>query len=127
MNYEEIVARIKNGENPETIVKEFTDNINKAQVQIAEEEAAKTIAESERETKLTEIATTIANALQEYLTLIDIDVDGLAVEEVRALLDEFAPLFNSVKNLKVKVIDRSSKTPSSADDTIFRWLKNLGW
>jgi hypothetical protein len=30
MNYEEIIARIQKGEDPEAIVKEFTDNINKA-------------------------------------------------------------------------------------------------
>jgi hypothetical protein len=30
MNYEEIIARIQKGENPEAIVKEFTDNMNKA-------------------------------------------------------------------------------------------------
>ena len=40
MNYNDIVARIKKGEDPEAIVKEFTDNINKAQKEVAAEAEA---------------------------------------------------------------------------------------
>ena len=35
MNYEDIIARIKKGEDPEAIVKEFTDNFNKAKAEVA--------------------------------------------------------------------------------------------
>lgn len=123
MNYNDIVARIQKGESVENIASEMTAMLNKAQEEIKAQEAAKFAAE-EKDAKLDAIAAKVAEALQEYLTLMDIEVDGLTGAEVRELLDEFVPLFEQIKNLTVKVEKTSGK---SADDVFSKWFKLMNW
>lgn len=123
MNYNDIVARIQKGEKVEDIASEMTAMLNKAQEEVKTQEAKKH-AEAEQDAKLNEIADRIAVALQDYLTLMGIDTEGLTGAEVRDMLDEFAPLMNKIKNLKVKI----EKTPANSPEDVFgKWFKMMNW
>lgn len=123
MNYNDIVARIQKGEKVEDIASEMTAMLNKAQEEIKVQEAKK-VAAAEQDAKLNEIADRIAVALQDYLTLMGIDAEGLTGAEVRDMLDEFAPLMNKIKNLKVKI----EKAPVDSPEDVFgKWFKMMNW
>lgn len=123
MNYNDIVARIQKGEKVEDIASEMTAMLNKAQEEIKAQEAKK-VAAAEQDAKLNEIADRIAVALQDYLTLMGIDTEGLTGAEVRDMLDEFAPLMNKIKNLKVKI----EKAPVDSPEDVFgKWFKMMNW
>lgn len=123
MNYNDIVARIQKGEKVEDIASEMTAMLNKAQEEIRAQEA-KQVAAAEQDAKLNEIADRIAVALQDYLTLMGIDAEGLTGAEVRDMLDEFAPLMNKIKNLKVKI----EKAPANSPEDVFgKWFKMMNW
>ena len=126
MNYEEIVARIKKGEDAEAIVKEFTDNINKAQKEVAaaKEEAAKNEAKSQ---KMDQIAVAIAYALNDYARLAGIEeFDALRGAEVRDLLDKFLPVMESIKDIKVYTTKTTPKKvksiKASKPEDVFNWF-----
>ena len=142
MNYEEIMARIAAGESEETIVKEFTDNINKANAELrarAEEEAKAKAAEAEANAKREEserhknnLATDIADALNEYAMVCGIDNPEVDTLDVRELLDAMMDLAPAIKNLQVFV-----KTPTTkkkvgkgkstiTDDVFAEFFKSLG-
>ena len=125
MNYEEIIARIQKGENPEAIVKEFTDNINKAQAEVAaaKEAEAKNEAKSK---KMDEISMAIAHALNEYAVVADIPDVKLRGAEVRSILDEFLPVIESLKDIKVHVAKVYPKKTKSIDDVFADFFKDLG-
>ena len=125
MNYEEIIARIQKGENPEAIVKEFTDNINKAQAEVAaaKEAEAKNEAKSK---KMDEISIAIAHALNEYAVVADIPDVKLRGAEVRSILDEFLPVIESLKNVKVHVAKAEPKKMKSIDDVFTDFFKSMG-
>lgn len=123
MNYNDIVARIQKGEKVEDIASEMTAMLNKAQEEIKAQEAKK-VAAAEQDAKLNEIADRIAVALQDYLTLMGIDAEGLTGAEVRDMLDEFAPLMTKIKNLKVKI----EKAPANSPEDVFgKWFKMMNW
>lgn len=123
MNYNDIVARIQKGEKVEDIASEMTTMLNKAQEEVKAQEAKK-VAAAEQDAKLNEIADRIAVALQDYLTLMGIDTEGLTGAEVRDMLDEFAPLMNKIKNLKVKI----EKAPANSPEDVFgKWFKMMNW
>lgn len=123
MNYNDIVARIQKGEKVEDIASEMTSMLNKAQEEVKAQEAKK-VAAAEQDAKLNEIADRIAVALQDYLTLMSIDAEGLTGAEVRDMLDEFAPLMNKIKNLKVKI----EKAPANSPEDVFgKWFKMMNW
>lgn len=128
MNYEEIMARIQKGENPEAIVKEFTDNMNKAQKEIAAAKEAEAKADAKSK-KLDEIAVAIAHALNEYVMVSGIDAEKLRGAEVRELLDKFLPLMDWIKNIDIKVSTSAPKAipMNNADKVIANWLKNFNW
>ena len=125
MNYEEIIARIQKGENPETIVKEFTDNINKAQAEVAAAKEAE--AENEAKSKkMDEISMTIARALNGYAVLAGIPDMKVRGAEVRSILDEFLPAIESLKDIKVHVAKVNPKKTKSIDDVFADFFKDLG-
>ena len=125
MNYEEIIARIQKGENPEAIVKEFTDNMNKAQAEVAaaKEAAAKNEAKSK---KMDEISIAIAHALNEYAVLAGIPNVKLRGAEVRTILDEFLPVIESLKDVKIHVAKANPKKMKSIDDVFTDFFKSIG-
>ena len=125
MNYNDIVARIKKGEDPEAIVKEFTDNINKAQKEVAAEaEAAK--ASEAKSKKMDEISIAIAHALNEYAVLAGIPDVKLRGTEVRSTLDEFLPVIESLKDVKIHVAKPNPKKMKSIDDVFTDFFKSMG-
>ena len=129
MNYNDIVARIQKGENPEDIVKEFTDNMNKAQAEVraANEAKAKEDAKSK---KKDEIAVAIAHALNEYIAISGIEAEKLRGAEVRELLDEVLPFVDALKNVKIHVANAAPKVQGklkSADDVFEDFFKSLGF
>ena len=125
MNYNDIVARIKKGEDPEAIVKEFTDNMNKAQKEIAAEaEAAK--ASEAKSKKMDEISMAIAHALNEYAVLAGIPDVKLRGSEVRTILDEFLPAIESLKDVKIHVAKSNPKKMKSIDDVFTDFFKSMG-
>ena len=125
MNYEEIIARIQKGENPEAIVKEFTDNMNKAQAEVAaaKEAEAKNEAKSK---KMDEISIAIAHALNEYAVVAGFPDVKLRGAEVRSILDEFLPVIESLKNVKVHVAKANPKKMKSIDDVFTDFFKSMG-
>ena len=125
MNYEEIIARIQKGENPEAIVKEFTDNMNKAQAEVAaaKEAEAKNEAKSK---KMDEISMAIAHALNEYAVVAGIPDVKLRGAEVRNILDEFQPGIESLKDVKVHVAKAEPKKMKSIDDVFTDFFKSMG-
>ena len=145
MNYEEIMARIAAGESEEAIVKEFTDNINKANAELrarAEEEAKAKAAEAEANAKREELerhknnlATDIADALNEYAEACGIDNPEVDMLDVRELLDAMMDLVPAIKNLQVfvktpktsKKVGVANKGKSTiADDVFAEFFKSLG-
>lgn len=125
MNYNDIVARIKKGEDPEAIVKEFTDNMNKAQKEIAAEaEAAK--ASEAKSKKMDEISMAIAHALNEYAIVAGIPDVKLRGAEVRTILDEFLPVIEQFKNVKIHVAKTEPKKMKSIDDVFTDFFKSMG-
>ena len=125
MNYEEIIARIQKGENPEAIVKEFTDNMNKAQAEVAaaKEAEAKNEAKSK---KMDEISIAIAHALNEYAVVAGIPDVKLRGAEVRSILDEFLPVIESLKDVKIHVAKAEPKKIKSIDDVFVDFFKSMG-
>ena len=125
MNYEEIIARIQKGENPEAIVKEFTDNMNKAQAEVAaaKEAEAKNEAKSK---KMDEISIAIAHALNEYAVVAGIPDVKLRGAEVRSILDEFLPVIESLKDVKIHVAKANPKKMKSIDDVFTDFFKSIG-
>ena len=125
MNYNDIVARIKKGEDPEAIVKEFTDNMNKAQQEIAAEaEAAK--ASEAKSKKMDEISMAIAHALNEYAVVAGIPDVKLRGAEVRTILDEFLPVIEQFKDIKIHVAKAEPKKMKSIDDVFVDFFKSMG-
>ena len=125
MNYNDIVARIKKGEDPEAIVKEFTDNINKAQKEVAAEaEAAK--ASEAKSKKMDEISMAIAHALNEYAVVAGIPDVKLRGAEVRKILDEFLPVIEQLKDIKTHVAKAEPKKAKTAKfknpEDVFNWF-----
>ena len=125
MNYEEIMARIQKGENPEAIVKEFTDNMNKAQAEVAAAKEAEAKNELKNK-KMDEISATIAQALNEYAVVAGIPDVKLRGAEVRSILDEFLPVIESLKNVKVHVAKANPKKTKSIDDVFADFFKSIG-
>lgn len=125
MNYEEIIARIQKGENPEAIVKEFTDNMNKAQAEVAaaKEAEAKNEAKSK---KMDEISIAIAHALNEYAVVAGIPDVKLRGAEVRSILNEFLPVIESLKDVKIHIAKANPKKMKSIDDVFTDFFKSLG-
>ena len=125
MNYNDIVARIKKGEDPEAIVKEFTDNMNKAQAEVAaaKEAEAKNEAKSK---KMDEISIAIAHALNEYAIVAGIPDVKLRGAEVRTILDEFLPVIESLKDVKIHVAKANPKKMKSIDDVFTDFFKSMG-
>ena len=133
MTYEEIVARIQKGDSAEDIVKEFNASVRKAQETVAAEEAAKAKNEAKSK-KMDEISIAIAHALNEYARIGGIDCEPLRGAEVREMLDQFLPVVESLKNIKVYVANGdkplkavAKKTIRTPDDIFSAFFKENGW
>ena len=139
MNYEEIMARIAAGENEEDIVKEFTDNLNKANAELrAQEEAKAKAAEAEAkaaevEVRKNDIANAIARHMNEYVVACGYENPEIAHTDVREILDgllELVPLFKSLNNIQISAPKTRrfgiSGKGKPADDVFAEFFKSLG-
>ena len=139
MNYEEIMARIAAGESEEAIVKEFTDNINRANAELrAQEEAKAKAAEAEAkaaemELRKNDIADTIARCMNEYVVVCGFENPEIARTDVRDILDgllELVPLFKGL-NVQIATPKTSKKIGIAGkgkptDDVFAEFFKSLG-
>ena len=139
----DILARIQNGEKPETIAEEFASAINAAidldkkqkeeAAQKAKEEAAAKEAELDGYINDMTVAMTkyIKAAYPEVADLMDGDDDIIDVSEIRKMLDmsvraaiaslQLAEALSSKPAAKPSV-----KSASTPDDAISQFLKNFG-
>ena len=125
MNYNDIAAMLAAGKSADEIAKEFTDALNKATAeQKAAEEAAK--ANEAKSKKMDEISMAIAHALNEYAVVAGIPDVKLSGAEVRSILDEFLPVIESLKDIKIHVTKSNPKKTKSIDDVFADFFKNLG-
>ena len=126
MNYEEIMARIQKGDSAEDIVKEFHENVRKAQETVAAEAAAAAKANEAKSKKMDEISKAIAHALNEYAVLAGIPDVKLRGAEVRSILDEFLPVIEQFKDIKIHVAKAEPKKMKSIDDVFVDFFKSMG-
>ena len=125
MNYNDIAAMLAAGKSADEIAKEFTDALNKATAeQKAAEEAAK--ANEAKSKKMDEISIAIAHALNEYAVVADIPDVKLRGTEVRTILDEFLPVIESLKDVKIHVAKTNPKKMKSIDDVFTDFFKSMG-
>ena len=125
MNYEEIMARIQKGDSAEDIVKEFHENVRKAQETVAAEAKAAKASEAKSK-KMDEISVAIAHALNEYAVVAGIPDVKLRGSEVRDILDEFLPVIDQFKNIKIHVAKAEPKKMKSIDDVFVDFFKSMG-
>ena len=133
MNYEEIAAMLAAGKSGDDIAKEFTDTLNKAVADKKAAEAAKAKDEAKNK-KMDEISIAIAHALNEYARLAGIECDALRGAEVREMLDQFLPVVESLKNIKVYVASGdkplkavTKKAIRTPEDIFSAFFKENGW
>ena len=137
----DILARLQNGEDAQSIANEMADMINKANKMYADElakaEEAKRaeeqarIVQEQKKADLQSILDEFAAWFQEYY---NIDAgDELKAESIMEIIDGLQEYVDALKGLEmvigkkpaVKVI--KSNTKPSADDTINQFLKQMGW
>ena len=140
MNYEEIMARIAAGESEEAIVKEFTDNINKANAELrAQEEAKAKAAEAEAkaaeaELHKNDLADSIARCMNEYVVVCGYENPEIQHTDVREILDGLLELIPLFKNLNVQImtpkaskkVGIAGKGKPAVDDVFAEFFKSLG-
>lgn len=140
MNYEEIMARIAAGESEEAIVKEFTDNINKANAELrAQEEAKAKAAEAEAkaaemELRKNDLADSIARCMNEYVIVCGYENPEIQHTDVREILDGLLELIPLFKNLNVQImtpkaskkVGIAGKGKPAVDDVFAEFFKSLG-
>ena len=140
MDYKEIMARIAAGESEEAIVKEFTDNINKANAELrAQEEAKAKAAEAEAKAAETELykndlADSIARSMNEYVVVCGYEDPEIHLTDVREVLDSLLELVPLLKSLNVQIatpktskkIGIAGKGKPAVDDVFAEFFKTLG-
>jgi hypothetical protein len=140
MDYKEIMARIAAGESEEAIVKEFTDNINKANAELrAQEEAKAKAAEAEAKAAETELykndlADSIARYMNEYVVVCGYEDPEIQLTDVREVLDSLLELVPLLKSLNVQIatpktskkIGIAGKGKPAVDDVFAEFFKTLG-
>lgn len=133
MNYEEIAAMLAAGKSGDDIAKEFTDTLNKA---VADKKAAEAVKAKDeaKSKKMDEISIAIAHALNEYARIAGVDCEPLRGAEVREMLDQFLPVVESLKNIKVYVANGdkplkavAKKTIRTPEDIFSAFFKENGW
>ena len=127
MNFEEIMARLKNGESMDTIAKEVEDTLNRANAEFQEQTK-----KNAKDARLNELAAIIADAATEYMNLSCPDMEfKVTASEMRETLDEMLPLLDMLKDFTVKVtsipVKKTTKTKSadSPEDVFAKFFKSL--
>jgi len=140
MNYEEIAAMLAAGKSEEDIVKEFTDNLNKANAEVAakreaEEKEKAAAAERNKNNALkNSICADIADALNEYAVVSGMENPGIEPDDVREILDSVLELVPMLKNLSIQIatpkkthkVGIAGKGKPNLDDVFADFFKSLG-
>ena len=128
MNFEEIKARLQNGESLDTIAQEMEDMLNQANAFVEEQKV-----KSEKDSRLDSLAGTIADAANEYVHLAfpdaDFEVDAASIRET---LDEMMPLIDMIKDISVKItsvpvkMKHTASNPKNTPEDVFaNFFKSL--
>lgn len=131
MNYEEIAAMLAAGKSEEDIAKEFTNALNKASAdRKAAEEAKK--AEDAKSKKMDQIALAVSKALNEYALLAGVKDVKLTQADVRNILDEFLPVIEQFKDVKIHVAKAPVKVAAkdvfkTAEDVFANLFREMNW
>ena len=134
----DILARLQNGEDAQTIANEMADMINKANKMYADEVAKAEEAKRAEEQKqavqkqkiadLQSILDEFAAWFQEYY---GIDAsDELKADSIMELIDEVQVWTDALKHLGAMSVKKPAVKVTkkvSADDTINQFLKQMGW
>lgn len=121
MNFEEIKARLQNGESLDTIAQEMEDMLNQANAFVAEQKV-----KNEKDSRLDSLAGTIADAANEYVHLASPDADfEVDAATIRESLDEMLPLIDMFKNISVKVTSVPVKAKNTPEDVFAKFFKSL--
>ena len=134
----DILARLQNGEDAQTIANEMAEMINKANKMYADEVAKAEEAKRAEEQKqavqkqkiadLQDILDQFAAWFQEYY---NIDAgDELKAESVMEIIDGIQEYVDALKGLEMVIGKKPAVKVTkkvSADDTINQFLKNMGW
>lgn len=121
MNFEEIKARLQNGESLDTIAQEMEDMLNQANAFVAEQKV-----KNEKDSRLDSLAGTIADAANEYVHLASPDADfEVDATTIRESLDEMLPLIDMLKNISVKVTSVPVKAKNTPEDVFAKFFKSL--
>ena len=117
---EDILARLRNGEDAQTIANQIADHLNDAVRAYEDEEKKKQeiqMKKDAQEAALDEIAETIADAIMDYMCVQDPSLTDILAKDpiepgaVRQALDISQPMMNLIKALSGPVEkDRNSKT-----------------
>ena len=136
-----ILARLQNGEDALKIANEMAAMVNKVNQMYADElakaeetkraEERKKALELQKTADLQDILDQFAAWFQEYY---NIDAgDELKADAIMEIIDDIQEYLEALKSFKM-VIDKTpavkmtkSNTKLSADDTISKFLKNMGW
>jgi hypothetical protein len=73
-----------------------------------------------------EISIAIAHALNEYAVVAGIPDVKLRGSEVRSILDEFLPVIEQFKDIKIHVAKAEPKKMKSIDDVFVDFFKSMG-
>ena len=134
----DILARLQNGEDAQTIANEMAEMINKANKMYADEVAKAEEAKRAEEQKkalnlqktadLQDILDQFAAWFQEYY---NIDAgDELKADSIMGLIDEVQVWTDALKHLGAVAVKKPAVKvvkKASADDTINQFLKQMGW
>ena len=140
----DILARLQNGEDAQTIANEMADMINKANKLYADEKAAeeakKAAAEKatlqKKKEELQEIIDLFCDWTCEYLGMTREDFGEITADQVIELIDSLNGYVEAVKSFEALI--GGTKKPAvapgrkivkaeSADETINKFLKSMGW
>lgn len=125
MDMNNIITRLKNGEDAQTIANEMAETLNKAVASVA--------AESKKTDRKTQLAQEIADRVNEYAELQGVDNTVITAEDVEHIFGEVYDLVTSLNDIvdglfsekkqttpcKAKVIQKSS------DDVIADFLNTF--
>ena len=134
----DILARLQNGEDAQTIANEMAEMINKANKMYADEvakaEEAKRAEEQKKalqEQKVADLQAILDEFALWFAQYYGIDAgDELKADSIMGLIDEVQVWTDALKHLGTMSVKKPAVKVTkkvSADDTINQFLKNMGW
>ena len=143
MDFNDIMERLRAGEDIQTIGDEFAQMLNDAETaRKAEIEEERLAAEAEKKAKADreaeqalklELATNLANAFNAYVSFAfpGFDEDIVSAETIVETMDSVASMVNWFKPAKTpskaKVIVKPLRADQTPDDVLSDFLKKFGW